>query len=696
MRLRLVAGSLLLLATAACRGDLSTTLRVPDGSREKLDVAASKADVVLLLRTPSAAPGERGGQTVDLDASVTNPQGRLLPNKKHIEWYSTNETVATVDSAGLITALDTGSVLIVVDEKKVADTVHVRIVPVPVRSVVVSGPDSISVRDTVTYTATALDSVGEPLIGREVTWHSTDGSVLESLGEGIAAGLQVGSAQLEATVDEVIGRASVTVWPAQVATVEVNPAAASIVLYRTTATLNATAKDRHGFVLTDRLASWSPADASMVSVSGGVVSPVAPGVSDVYADVEGVRGTSRVTVTNPVEARALWVNRIEWTNFNSVDSARISYIMRRAGEARFNIVYFQVRVAGDALYNSDIEPCSPRRCGSLGGTRPGFDPLTIAIAEAKKNGIQLHAWLNSMTEWIAGSSTACGQLVDNGKTPRHMRFEHPDWQMLTSNGQPQPCLLPSGSAQPEYTWASPGIPAVRARLAQVAADIARRYDVAGIHLDRIRYPGTTVSYDLPSKNAYASTHNGAFPTTNTSPGWADLRRSFVTAAVREVHDSISAVNPKLVLSAAIWPIYKPQLLGWSTGFSKGFDDYFQDPAAWLAEGTLDVAAPMTYPSLSTSSTYTIMATECAPLDWTCLLMDQKKRVETDGHRHMYIGVGAIKGRDESLRQIAKGRERQVTGFSVYSFSQVEGWNGWPILAVGPFKYPAAIPAMPWK
>ena len=105
---------------------------------------------------------------------------------------------------------------------------------------------------------------------------------------------------------------------------------------------------------------------------------------------------------------------------------------------------------------------------------------------------------------------------------------------------------------------------------------------------------------------------------------------------------------------------------------------------------------MTYPSLATSSTYTIKPNECDYLDWTCLLVDQKNAIEGVAGRHMYIGVGAIKGRDETLRQIAKGREKNVTGFSVYSFSQVDAFAGWSILGTGLFKYPATIPAMPWK
>jgi uncharacterized lipoprotein YddW (UPF0748 family) len=56
--------------------------------------------------------------------------------------------------------------------------------------------------------------------------------------------------------------------------------------------------------------------------------------------------------------------------------------MQKAASARFNVVYFQVRTAGDALYYSDLEPCSPRMCGTLGGPRPAQDPLVVALREA--------------------------------------------------------------------------------------------------------------------------------------------------------------------------------------------------------------------------------------------------------------------------------------------------------------------------
>ena len=706
MRLRSLA-SLLLLTAASCRGDLTTLMQAPPDARQTLDVKASKHDVLMLLRTPGAPAGERGGQSLSLDATVTNPQGHVLEHKQHTEWRSVDESIATVDAAGLITAQDTGDVLIIVDEKKDADTVRVRIVPVPVRKVVVTGPDSIAVRDTVEYTATALDSVGEPLSGRAKTWHSTDGLVLASLGGGSATGIATGIAQVEATVDGVLGHAPVRVWPASVASIVVEPTSASVALFHSMS-LTATVRDRHGVVLTDRPVSWTSTDGSVLTVAAeppsmgatGTVKTIAPGQTDVVADVEGQRASSRVTVTNPVEARALWVTRFEYTTATAVDFAKIRTIFQKAASANFNIVYFQARTSGDALYYSEIEPCSPRMCGVLGGPRPAQDPLVVALEEGAKYGIQVHAWLNAYTGFISGSTTACNQFI--ASTPANWLKAHPEWSVSTKNfttgvitPQTSNCV---GTA--EYMWVSPGVPQVRAQLATVAADIARRYGplgLKGIHLDRIRFPSNQVSYDQASQDAFkAAGPTGAFPTSNAQATWLDFRRGFVNQGVKEVHDAVMAVDPAMVISAAVFPGYKPRA-GWSAQWS--FTDLFQDPQAWAQAGHLDVEVPMNYPATATSTSWTVKA-YCSNTDWTCVMDDHIERIEKQSGRQVYVGVAAIRGWDEMKAQIDLAHSRAITGMSVYSYSQVDNVSScadcWAKLAAGPFKYPATIPAMGWK
>jgi uncharacterized lipoprotein YddW (UPF0748 family) len=695
VRLRNIASGLVLLA-AACRGDLSSTL-APDGAAYKLDVTASTHDVLLLLRTPSAAFGARGGQTIDLDAAITNPQGHVLEHKRHMEWRSSDESIATVDSSGLVTAQDTGDVLIVVDEKKAADTVRVRIVPVPVKEVRVAGPDSIAVRDTVAYTAAALDSAGEALLGRAVTWHSTSALVLKSLGDGGAEGVSEGSAQLEAAVDEVVGAAAVRVWPPSVATVTVAPAAVSVPQFHK-AGFTAVARDRHGWVLVGRPVAWSssaPAILQIINAAGDTAAARDLGHAVMTATVEGKSGESAVTVTAPVEARALWVTRFEYTSSSSVDFTKIATIFQKAASANFNVVYFQVRTSGDALYFSSIEPCSPRMCTTLGGTRPAQDPLDVALAEAAKYGIEVHAWLNAYTGFIAGSTTACNQFINS--TPPNWLKAHPEWSVSTKNfttgaitRQVDNCATTS-----EYMWISPGVSQVRAQLARVAADIARRYGpkgLKGIHLDRIRFPSNQVSYDQPSQDAF-KTATGSFPTSNAQGSWLNFRRGFVNQGVRDVRDSVAAVNPAMVLSAAVFPGYQPRA-GWSATWS--YPDLFQDPQAWAQGGYLDVEVPMNYPATSTSTSWTVKA-YCSNTDWTCILDDHIQRIEKQAGRQVYVGVGAIRGWDEMAKQLDLAHDRAATGMSVYSFSLVDAIpNGWTQLAAGPFKYKAAIPAMPWK
>ena len=61
---------------------------------------------------------------------------------------------------------------------------------------------------------------------------------------------------------------------------------------------------------------------------------------------------------------------------------------------------------------------------------------------------------------------------------------------------------PTGDGWIEYTYLSPANLEVRDRLAQVAADVASRYAVDGVHLDHIRYPGRDFSYDPVSTSAW--------------------------------------------------------------------------------------------------------------------------------------------------------------------------------------------------
>ena len=369
------------------------------------------------------------------------------------------------------------------------------------------------------------------------------------------------------------------------------------------------------------------------------------------------------------EARALWVSRFEYDS-----PTKIATIMQKAADANFNVVYFQVRGAGDAFYKSALEPCSVGLCGHLGGT-PTWDPLAVAIQEAHTRGLQLHAWLNAFAGWGAGSTTSCGYLKESDAgNPRHMLLAHPEWKVVDNAGVTHPCPNPE-----EYVYVSPGYAGARTHLARVAADVARRYDVDGVQLDRIRLPGTKWSHDRASLAAFGK-DPAAFPTE-----WANFRRSLINLAVKEVYDSVGKVKPKLPISGAIWQIYADK---WGWNSSQGFSQYYQDPYAWAKGGYFDVGVPMTY--------YNITATYCAFTDWACLLDDHLQRLQTSGGRHTYIGIGAKNGAAEVERQIKLARQQGAMGVSIYSYGTMESGGIWPVLKAGVFAQKASVPPQQWK
>lgn len=371
----------------------------------------------------------------------------------------------------------------------------------------------------------------------------------------------------------------------------------------------------------------------------------------------------------PAEGRALWVSRFEYGS-----AAGIARIVRAAASANFNIIYFQVRGAGDAFYRSDLEPCAVLLCGRLGGSPP-YDPLEVAVREAHRYGIQLHAWLNALPGLPAGARRVCGTLghSDPGR-PDHLLIEHPELVMRDRAGHALPC--PNSE---EYLWMSPAYGIVRTRLARVAADIARRYEVDGIHLDRIRYPGAQWSYDEASLAAF-----GDSPSTDRS-GWNRFRTALINATVRETFDSLRAVRPDVVLSAAVWGVYEDRW-GWRT--TEGATDLFQDPHEWARDGYLDVAVPMTY--------FRIKDEYCARADWVCLLDDHVAGVQDTAGRHVYIGIDASKGASEVVRQIRLARAHGAVGVSVYSFSAAERAGLFQALSESVFARPAPVPLMPWR
>lgn len=198
--------------------------------------------------------------------------------------------------------------------------------------------------------------------------------------------------------------------------------------------------------------------------------------------------------------------------------------MRFLAANRITDLFVNVAGAGFAHYPT---PCLP--ASSVCRTRG--DQLAQCLAAAKGTGIRVHAWL------ICFNGT---RAVDGRMT----LFTKNGWRLRNRNGTLTEYLDPSKPALREY-------------LLTAAEDVARRYPVAGVHLDFVRW------YEGASKPSNA----------------VAVISSFVAAASRRV----KAVRPDVWLTTAVMAMYP------SCVTSVG-----QDWERWIAAGLVDYIVPMNY------------------------------------------------------------------------------------------------------
>lgn len=281
------------------------------------------------------------------------------------------------------------------------------------------------------------------------------------------------------------------------------------------------------------------------------------------------------------EVRAIWVTRFDYKT-----AADVEAIVANCARMGFTDIFFQIRGNGTVFYPSRIEPWAFELSGkdpANTGKNPGWDPLETAAAAARKSGIRLHAYMNVLPGWrdVKEPPRSAGQLWT----------AHPDWFMVDSLGQR---MRPRSGW---YTFLNPALPDVRSHLAQIAAELAR-YDIAGLHLDYIRFP-----YDYNDKNAAREIYPKAsveelrrhsdFSYDRYSINqvrqswrgdWGAFRRASVSKVVAELNKTFKAQRgAQSVISSSVL-----------ADFDAGYSRAFQDSRRWTKDRLVDWVVPMNY------------------------------------------------------------------------------------------------------
>lgn len=310
------------------------------------------------------------------------------------------------------------------------------------------------------------------------------------------------------------------------------------------------------------------------------------------------------------EGRAFWNH--SGTGAYAGDWDRTAKELAGAG---FNMVLPNMLWGGLAHYPSDFLP----RSATL---REHGDQIAQCVAAAKKYGLEVHVWKVNYN-----LSTAPKEFVEEMRGAKRTQVSHA--------GEP-------------HNWLCPSHPENLKLELDSMLEVARKYDVDGLHFDYIRYPDGSHCYCDGCRERFEAASGAKVARWPADCYRGDRRQEYrdwrctqITRLVEAVSREAKQIKPRIKISAAVFGAY-PECR----------ESVGQDWVAWIQAGYLDFVCPMDYAK--------------SDLQFVNLLSNQLKLVE--GRIPVYPGIGAwqLSSADRAVGQIHHARQLGAPGFTLFN------------------------------
>ncbi|MEG2792679.1 MAG: Ig-like domain-containing protein, partial [Bacilli bacterium] len=279
------------LVTAVAPGESTITAKAGDKTDTcKVTVTAAPIAVTSVEVTPAEA-------TLEVEATqqltvVVLPETATV---KDVAWTSNKDTVATVSTTGLVTAISEGTATITATSGDFSDTCVVTVKPkvIPVDSVKVTPATATLEVDA--KKQLSVEVLPANATDRKVTWTSSN-SDFATVVDGLVTAIAKGEATITATAGAFSSTCVVTVKPKviPVESITVEPTSVSIE-EKQTQQLTATVLPDNA---TDRTVTWTSSISTVATVdAAGLVTALIPGDTIITATAGDKTATCAVKVT---------------------------------------------------------------------------------------------------------------------------------------------------------------------------------------------------------------------------------------------------------------------------------------------------------------------------------------------------------------------------------------------------------------
>lgn len=371
------------------------------------------------------------------------------------------------------------------------------------------------------------------------------------------------------------------------------------------------------------------------------------------------------------ELRAAWIAtvvNIDWPSRKGLSAheqqreyVELLDLLKSVG---MNAVIVQVRPTADSFYPSSYEPWSEYLSGVQGKSpEPYYNPLAFMIHEAKKRGLEFHAWFNPYRVSMKDSAMFAAS---------HPIHRHPEW-FVTYGGK---------------WYYDPGHPQAQEFVLRSILETVKHYDLDAVHFDDYFYPYRIANQEFPDSLTYNTYGKMAYPTVD------DWRRNNVDYFVAQLAARIKNEKPHVKFGISpfgVWRNKDKDADGSDTQAGQtNYDDLYADVLKWLKEGWIDYVTPQLYWNIGFKvADYSVL------LDWWS---------KHSYGRHVYIGQGIYRvggkgweNPEELSNQIKLNRNYTEVKGSMYFNSKTFLENKLDVNSRVKqlYAYPSLIPAMSW-
>lgn len=425
--------------------------------------------------------------------------------------------------------------------------------------------------------------------------------------------------------------------------------------------------------------------------SNGFVTAKELGTTLIMATFEGKTSSHLLVVTDDIfdapkrEMRAAWiatVDNIDWParvdNPEEVDLVELAAqqkadfieILDDLQEMGMNAIIMQIKPTADSFYPSQYGPWSEWLTG-IQGRDPGYDPLAFMIEEAHKRNLEFHAWFNPYRISIHDDI--------NRLVPNHPLLNHLDW------------IIPYG----DRLLIDPGIPAAQQYIIDGVMEVVSNYDLDAVHFDDYFYPSPISGATFADQHTY-ETYGQGFSRIE------DWRRDNVNTFIQNLSAEIKNEKPYVkfgISPLGIWRNKASDPTGSDTNGQQNYDALYADTRKWIEEQWIDYITPQNYWHFGNPpAAYEVV------VDWW-----NKEVKERGPTTHLYMGQAAYRvgvptenpawmNPDELPTQLNYNRNYdEVQGSMFYNTTSLRSNR----LGFGDklrneiYNTPALIPVMPW-